>query len=331
MDAEYSYLVELATEDTISFTAGSVTLTVENEGKKVTAKGSFTGSDSKKYNVNIVYTEPEAKTTVNLEFEEGELDDNYFSSYGIFGVYAGEFETDYVQLYIWAPDGATSIVGSYTEDDLDGQVFGSGIIVNGTQEMIFSADIEVVQNADESYTITAALLCYNNTLYNVTITIPAVVVVPPTGEKVDLTGIAGTYIDDYRDFDGSYVLYIADALNPQIVEIALNLYDEDFAGEFTMDDIDADYSYFWSAATGKKMGIQDLAVTATLNGAGTASTYAGYVIANNGIQYNFSAEVDFTALLADDSGAPARKLAAKKTIVKKSALRKGAKELRLRK
>ena len=144
-------------------------------------------------------------------------------------------------------------------------------------------------------------------------------IVAPTGQVVTLEGLEGIYIDDWRDYDGSYIIYFDDASFDN--ELALCLFDEDFAGEFGMDDIDGDYSYVWPIDEETTLPIQALDVTATLSTDGKKSTYAGSVIGYNGIQYNFSADVNLAELLDgfddgddddDDAGFAPRRVVKKK-------------------
>ena len=167
LDADYSWMVDLATEDTISFTAGSVVLAVDAQGV-VTVVGKLTGNDGNVYAINLTYVEPKAETTVVINIPDAELDDSY-ASYGLYGVAGTSANNEYVQLYIWADEFA----GDFTEEDLDTYYFGSGVIDAAGTQSIYSAVINVVANADGSYVITADLLCYNNTLYKVTMTVPA--------------------------------------------------------------------------------------------------------------------------------------------------------------
>lgn len=63
------------------------------------------------------------------------------------------------------------IAGEYTEANLDPNY--SYVYADGAAQTIYSAAITVTANADGTFTLTADLLCYNNTLYKVTMTIPA--------------------------------------------------------------------------------------------------------------------------------------------------------------
>ena len=110
------------------------------------------------------------------------------------------------------------------------------------------------------------------------------------------------------------------------MQLVLNLFDEDFAGTFTLEDIDLEYSSY--ATTEKKQGLQDIAVTAELSADSLCSTYAGYVIANDGIQYNFNSFVKVDSLLNLAMEAPARKSMKKAKSEFKALPLKGAKVIR---
>lgn len=173
LDAEYSYVKSLATGTEVTFTDGSITLAVS--GKQVSITGTLTGSDSLLYDVKIIYTEPEAKKTVNINITDGALYDEY-ADYGLYVVYGGD-PTAYVQLGIWTED---AFQGHFTEDDLDDSFIGSRIQDADGQQSIFTASIDVTPgNGEGYYNIAADLLCYNNTLYKVTMA-----VVPEEGDGI---------------------------------------------------------------------------------------------------------------------------------------------------
>lgn len=169
LDKDYSYVNDLTEEigdegyTDITFTAGSVTVAVAQDGK-VSFVGALTGNDGKIYNINIVYAEPKAEETVTVT-AEGELDD-YIESDGGFLVSAQK-DNVYVQVFIYS----NQIAGEYTIEDLEPQY---SYIQLGEDEYaeIYSATIKVVANADGSYTITADVLCYGDVLYKITVTIP---------------------------------------------------------------------------------------------------------------------------------------------------------------
>ncbi|MBQ4394313.1 MAG: hypothetical protein II825_03350, partial [Paludibacteraceae bacterium] len=168
LDADYTAIYAGETE--IALVSGSVTLAVAADGT-ITAVGEFVGSDGNTYLINLTYVEPKAESTVNVNIAAGELSD-YVESMGMFGVSGEDANGIYVQLYIESD----AIAGEYTEADFN--VRYTGLMEGETTIQIFSATVTVVANEDGSYTVTATLLCYNNTLYNVTMTIPA-------GEGID--------------------------------------------------------------------------------------------------------------------------------------------------
>ena len=170
LDPNWCYVVDLSnTADTITFSDGEVVVAIDAEGV-VTVTGELLGSDGKTYAFDLTYQDPTAETTVNVTIAEGELDDTYLESAGLFGL-AGIDATNNItaQFYIWTEDG---MAGDYTEEDLDNYYFGSGIMVGTTVQEIFSATLHVTVDDNNQVVLTADVLCYNNTLYKVTLTVP---------------------------------------------------------------------------------------------------------------------------------------------------------------
>ena len=145
-------------------------------------------------------------------------------------------------------------------------------------------------------------------------------IVEPTGEEENLGALTATDFDDWRDYDGSWSMYFNDA--DETVEIGLTIFAEEFGGNFTIDDLDADYSYVWTEELGGSIGLQSIAVTSSVSSDGKTANFAGNVIAYNGIKYIFTATADLAELLGeggggdddDDAGLPARRLSAKKGV-----------------
>jgi hypothetical protein len=166
LDADYTYIVP-AEGDTVHFTAGQVVLSITDG--VVNVAGQLTGDDNNIYNVNLTYKEPFVEQTVNVNITEGVLYDGY-AAYDLYAVYGSAEDGTYVQLAIWTEAG---FEGEFTEDDLDNQYVGSGLKdAAGKTQQIYDAAITVTPGAIEgAYTITADLLCYNNTLYKVTMSI----------------------------------------------------------------------------------------------------------------------------------------------------------------
>lgn len=170
LDPDYSYITVMTATDTtdVTFVDGSVTVAVANDGT-VTIVGALVGDDGNVYNFNLTYVEPKAEKTVNVTISKGTLYDGYASA-GLYAVYGtADDNTAYVQLAIWVEE---DFAGDFTEDDLDLQYIGSGVQDADGSHSIFSAAITVTPgNVEGVYSITADLLCYNNTLYKVSMSI----------------------------------------------------------------------------------------------------------------------------------------------------------------
>lgn len=157
-----SYIGDYTSYQEVALTGGSVTISIS--GKTTKATGSLTGNDGNTYVLDLTVTEPEVSETVNLTLT-GEIDDTTESDQLLF--ITGYDTLNNTELGLMLK--ATSVVGTFTEANLLYPLF----IVEEVTQHIYSATIVVVQNADGSYTVTADILCYNNTLYHVIITIPA--------------------------------------------------------------------------------------------------------------------------------------------------------------
>ena len=172
LDANYSYLTVVKANDTIdvAFVDGSITVAVDETGV-VTVVGALLGNDGNVYKFNLTYADPKAETTVNVTISNGSLINDY-AAYDLYGVYGyADDKTTYVQLGIWTENG---FQGNYTEDDFDLKYIGCFVATQAGTIRIFSAAITVTPgNLEGEYSITADLLCYNNTLYKVTMTIGA--------------------------------------------------------------------------------------------------------------------------------------------------------------
>lgn len=171
LDPDYTYLSIINGIDTtdISFVDGSITLSVDAQTGAVTVAGTLVGNDGKSYNLNLQYIVPTPQETVNVNIQNAELID-YYADYGLYGVYGTDANGVYVQLAIWAEQG---FQGQFTEEDLDMQYIGSGLMIGNEQVDIYTAAITVTPGNGGDYSITATLLCYNNTQYNVTMHVPA--------------------------------------------------------------------------------------------------------------------------------------------------------------
>ena len=164
LDPDYRWIVDLKNpNDTISFVSGGITLAIPVEGT-VTVVGQLAGDDGKLYNLNLTYTDPKPETTVVVNIADGGIEDTY-ASYGLYLFYGEDANDVYVQLEIW-PE---VFPGAFSTADLYYYIAGSVIAVGEEQYEIFSVEGNVVAGETAgAYKLTADVLCYNNTLYKVT-------------------------------------------------------------------------------------------------------------------------------------------------------------------
>ena len=162
LDEDYSCICDYTNgEEYIFFTAGSVTVTVDDVACTIRAVGSFTGEDGNTYNLDLLFKKPHAEATVNLTFDNGVIGEAAY-----FNTITAENENDDA-IYI-AYDEEIAL-----EDLTSADIYYATVTVAGEDFDYYSITLSSVQNADGSYTVTADILCYNNTLYHVIITIPA--------------------------------------------------------------------------------------------------------------------------------------------------------------
>ena len=178
MDKTYSYIVDMSDTTQIAFYSGTIEVAVDEFGK-VTVTGELVAVDNNTYVLNLQYVNPKPETTVEILDRDAAFTDYTGSMFGLFSFSGCTADSTVgVQLII----DAQTVAGTYTEEDFDYQwaeYFGysSILLKNAAGEWepvnIYSATITIVDGGNGAYTLTADLLCYNNTLYKVTLLVPA--------------------------------------------------------------------------------------------------------------------------------------------------------------
>lgn len=165
LDASYCYVKYLDPVKQISFTSGEIVLA--EEGDKVTIKGDLVGNDGNIYRFDLTYGDPTAEREVDVVITDGEV--GLYESSQMAAIEGTDANGVFVQLVLYYTGGAFE--GDFTEEDL----YSNYSVIaeeEGVYQSIFSADINVVPGNANSYKITATVLCYNNTQYNLDITVP---------------------------------------------------------------------------------------------------------------------------------------------------------------
>ena len=161
LDANWTHIEVLATEANINFVDGSVTLSIDETTGAIIVEGQLIGNDDNTYNIRLVYTEPKTENTVELNIE-GYLRVESETEF----MFSGTDET--TNIYVQIGINSENIEGTYTMEDVNTYV-SAVYFEDDTYTDFFTAEINIVRNNDGSYTATAELLCYNNTMYVVTI------------------------------------------------------------------------------------------------------------------------------------------------------------------
>ena len=162
--ADYCVIYD-ANDNEITMVSANIVVTV-NADETIDLAGTFVGSDGNTYNLKFHYAEPKPETTVTVTIDNAELDTE--SSDEEIGVMGEDATGLYVQLYIYTDE----FEGTYDETDLDAQ-YSAIWLDDDNVVSIYTAEIEVTPaDVENGYLVEANLLCYNNTLYQVTMTIP---------------------------------------------------------------------------------------------------------------------------------------------------------------
>ncbi len=196
---------------TVNIASGTVTIAWKDESHSAyIVTYDIIGSDGKNYAGTAEVTPyeeevpPTPDTEATITITNADLMDG-LADYQAFIVSGTDADNVFVQLYFYD---VTAIEGSFTEENL----YGAYSKIDNIQ--VYSATITVVANADGSYTITGDLLCYNNTLYHLTMTVPA-----PAEEGIEEILATGKAVKAVRD--GQVVVLKGDKafnMNGQIVK-----------------------------------------------------------------------------------------------------------------
>ena len=182
----YDYTADQQNPVKINFVSGSFTVVVDAEAHTVAVTGEIVCSDGKTYAISLLYVQPEAKATVELNYPDAVLTD-YTAEAEQFQIAGKSMENMTMASFVIYNN---TIIGEYTEADLSPNY--SYIYADGAAQTIYSATLKV-EAFEGGYKLTGDVLCYNNTLYKVTLVVPAT----ETGiEDVQLSGKA---VKAFRD------------------------------------------------------------------------------------------------------------------------------------
>lgn len=160
-DFEYCVVYEDATEAELAVLDAKANVTIANDTLYVDAY--LTAEDGNVYHFILKNYEITAKDTIEVEFTEVQVSDEYYAEYGIYA-FAGACE-DYLATFFIYVD--PSITGTYGLDNMDEESqFGSYITMRYLS--IYDATFTIVASGS-SYALQASVLCTDENLYNLTI------------------------------------------------------------------------------------------------------------------------------------------------------------------
>lgn len=161
LNTDYLFVTILETDTRINFVGGTLTVSEDDATGAIIINGLMSGADDNIYSLHLTYMDPTAQQTVELEIA-GNMTD-YVENLGGYSNWGTADDGTYVQLLLLTDDP----VGTFTAADLYRNY--SFVEIGDKFIDIYEAEITVVLNNDGTYVTTANLLCYNNTLYKVTI------------------------------------------------------------------------------------------------------------------------------------------------------------------
>lgn len=189
--------------------------------------GAFNGIH---YTITMNYRIPTAQDTVN--FVATNLSVTHQSFYGFFEWYEANAynEDNYIEF-------EANAIG----DTIDAANVTLADIVAGELVELSPYSGNVVLHSMES--VTGSILCYNNTLYNITLTFTA----PEAQDTIDINNLTDVSFNDYADLDGSYqfIGVSADESN----QVGVNYFANTVTGSYTFADCDPGYSWIMYEGT----------------------------------------------------------------------------------
>ena len=282
-------------EDQVHFVEGTLTVTVETNdaGKQISANvaGNLKGDDDKLYVIDLTWTKP-ADPIVARE-QEITISEagfgNYLASDGMFQIYGDSDDEEWAVGLLIESD---TIAGSYTEEDLYGIGRYSYIENYVTEEApdIFSAEITVTETEEEIKAV-ANILCYDSTLYKVTLTYAV-----PQADDTTVVVIANATV--YTGYLASYGLYVVYGVDENNLYAQLMLYaDED---DNLTDEVYSAVVYTDNDDDDSKVKIAKAEVTSLEAKADGSIEIKAELLGENRTLY----DVTMTIPAAEESGAP---------------------------
>mgnify|MGYP006988844016 CR=1 FL=1 len=288
LDDDYSFIYLLEDGDAVdivTFTDGSVTISIDEEGA-VTAEGTFTGDDDNTYNITIVYVE-EPIEAGEWDIEIASVSENYYSSWGdVYLVMYNEDNTCRIVLDVFVEDESGLELGkTYTLDDMDHDY--SNIYLNEVRGTLVAANVTKTIDEDNlEHLVGSATDEYGRTLNFTYVEEPFI----PTGEEV-AHSFAECVSLSYSSYYGEWIVFVNDG------EFAFQLdikseNAESPAGEYDSENGDFELNYTYVDVY-DEFGDSEVFYAhdakATISERNDSIFVEAEIMAQNGVLYQFSA------------------------------------------
>lgn len=212
-------------------TITSATLLATQEGDVTKGTVVLVIASGAQYTLNLTYVIPEPKETVNVDYPQGVMGE-YYPSYGDYYFYAENEGENIMMLYIFT----SNLEGTYTMEDMDMSYTGFAK-VNGTDTTWvapYSIDATIT-NVEDTFRIAVDFFGKDTINYHIT----SWYVAPAAKDTVTLNYANALYEDALEAYESAiaYGENANDFIQLYFAEIA------QVAGDFTLADLYADYSY----------------------------------------------------------------------------------------
>ena len=224
---------------TVDVYAKDAEITVTTNGSRIDVSATIIGDDGNEYVLTLFFAYPEAKSQAEFTSNNLNIDDWALDLWGEVELFASDANGNSIGFDLFPDDPDDGFLGSYEISD---NTSNNGYVtIGGEQFNIFSGTITISQKNDK-YVVEGKVLAWNNVEYTISLTTPDPVLTPASFES-------DAMVLDIYPSDGFFEIagFTADRSNYLLLTINSN----NVAGDFSTDDIDAEYTYLLTNGSDK--------------------------------------------------------------------------------
>lgn len=152
--------------------AKDASVIITSNEDRINVSGSMVGDDGVIYSISLFYAIPKAETKEDFVAHDLQVDDWAFEIWGEVQVFASTDDGKSLSLDLYG-DQNNGIPGTYPIDGRN----GGTITVDGEQYDLYSGSVTITY-ADDEYSVSGTILCWNNVEYTLNLSEPEVVTTP---------------------------------------------------------------------------------------------------------------------------------------------------------